>query len=516
MTQARSFSQVVRYPILALPMLLAVIASLPMTATVAQAQQFTVLYSFCSQAGCLDGQFPQAPIQATDGNFYGTTQFGGGNDCDSGCGTIFKVTPGGALTTLHRFCALPNCADGFLPGVLIQAASGDFYGTTNLGGTNGGGTVFRMTPNGELVTLYSFCSQANCADGADPMSGVMQASDGDFYGTTSSRGAHDGGTIFKITARGDLTTLYSFCSLPNCADGSYAEGALFQATDGNIYGETYNGGIVAYGGTIFKLTPSGTLTTVYSFCSIDAPSCLDGYKPASLIQAADGEFYGTTGAGGVSFTRISGNGTFFKLTPSGELTTLYSFCSDHVYPDCPHGDEAGGLIQLMNGNFYGVTQEGGTGDSDGTIFEMTPSGELKTVFDFCDGPTCTGVYSYNPSGLLLSTDGNFYGTTFSGGIVCSGEPCYYGGSFFRLEAGLSPFVALRTSAGPIGATVIILGDGLTGAGTVAFNGTPATFTVNLTGTAITASVPTGATSGTVTVSTHAGVLSSNKPFVVWQ
>jgi uncharacterized repeat protein (TIGR03803 family) len=159
-----------------------------------------------------------------------------------------------------------------------------------------GGTLFKITSDGTLTTLYSFCSLANCADGREPYAGLVQATDGDLYGTTDFGGANDRGTVFKITPNGALTTLYSFCSLSNCVDGYFPHVTLVQALNGELYGTTPGGGTSGEG-TVFKITPSGTLMTVYSFCSL--ADCADGSQPdAGLVQAANGDLYGTTDAGG--------------------------------------------------------------------------------------------------------------------------------------------------------------------------------------------------------------------------
>lgn len=189
----------------------------------------------------------------------------------AGHGAAFKITPGGKFTTLYDFCPLGlPCSDGTFPSDgLVQAIDGDFYGTTSGGGANAWGTVFKITPSGALTTLYSFCSQGvwpNCLDGYDPYAALVQAAKGDFYGTTLYGGAGGSGTVFKVTPSGTLTTLYTFCSQSNCTDGSSPYGVLVQATDGYLYGTTAWGG--AYGfGTVFRITPSGALTTLYSFCS---------------------------------------------------------------------------------------------------------------------------------------------------------------------------------------------------------------------------------------------------------
>jgi uncharacterized repeat protein (TIGR03803 family) len=297
------------------------------TAAIASPAQTSALYSFCSQTNCTDGAYPLVGlIQATDGNFYGTTAFGGGtNVCNygiPGCGTVFQITPGGALTTLHAF----NFTDGGYPKGLIQGTDGNFYGTTNLGGTAGQGTIFKITPAGTLTTLYSFCSQTNCSDGTNPRAGLIQGTDGNFYGTTNNGGAHDHsgceagnaggcGTVFKITPAGTLTTLYSFCSQTNCSDGADPEaGGLIQATDGNFYGTTSDGDYGLGYGTVFEIIPTGTLLTLHRFAGSE------GLKPfAGLIQATDGNFYGTTTGGGAE-----GWGTVFRLSASPAVTLIPS------------------------------------------------------------------------------------------------------------------------------------------------------------------------------------------------
>ena len=375
-----------------------------MTALALPAQTFTTRYSFDGRNGALPSA---ALVQATNGDLYGTTDRGGANDD----GTVFKITPSGTLTTVYNFCSQSGCMDG-----LIQTANGDFYGTTYHGGASGlcdtgCGTVFKITPAGTLTTLYSFCSQSGCPDGWFPAAGLVQAITGDFYGTTVYGGANGlfYGTIFKITPGGALTTLYSFCSKSECPDSANPYAGLVQATTGDFYGTTRNAG--AYGpyyGTIFKITPSGKLTTVYSFCSqIEKSGCTDGANPyAGLVQATNGDFFGTTEDGGTG-----GVGTVFKITPGGALTTLYSFCpqigcTDGRYPYA-------GLVQASNGDFYGTTSEGGA-NNDGTIFEITPSGTLTTLYSFCSESGCTdGVH---PSAALVqASNGDFYGTTNSGG-----------------------------------------------------------------------------------------------------
>jgi uncharacterized repeat protein (TIGR03803 family) len=443
------------------------------------AQTFTTLHSF----DYMDGYAPEAAlVQGTNGNFYGTTFFGGANYA----GTVFKITPSGTLTTLHSFCAQRHCPDGELPtAALVQATNGDFYGTTHRGGANGAGTVFKITPSGMLTTLYKFCSQSNCTDGLAPHGVLIQVTDGTLYGTTVYGGTstycgNSGcGTVFKITPNGALTTLHSF----DGADGASPAAGLVQATDGNLYGVTSVDGAKG-DGTVFKITRGGTLTTLHSFDG------RDGATPqAALVQATNGDFYGTTYYGGAT-----GNGTVFKITASGNLTTLHTF--DNTDGRAP----TAALVRGTDGNFYGTTAGGGA-YGHGTIFKVTPSGTLTTLHSF-DGPD--GFEPYG--GLVQDTNGTFYGTAAYSGT--SGA-----GTIFSLSVGLGPFVATRPTSGEVGKAVKILGTDLTGATSVTFNGTAATFTVK-SKSEITTTVPTGATTGKVSVVTPHGTLSSNVPFRV--
>jgi uncharacterized repeat protein (TIGR03803 family) len=459
-------------------------------AVASSATTFTTLASFHGTNG--DRPYFVALVQGTDGNLYGTTSGGGVN----GEGTVFSITPAGTLTTLYSFCSQTNCSDGYFPYAgLVQASNGSFYGTTGLGGANDEGTVFEITPAGALTTLYSFCSQTNCTDGELPEAGLVQAANGDFYGTTVSGGTFNEGTVFRITPSGTLTTLYSFCSQPGCTDGYFPYAGLVQASNGNFYGTTGNGGANGFG-TLFEITPTGTLTTLHSFCS--ETDCSDGETPhAALIQAANGNFYGTTQYGGAS-----SGGTVFEITAAGKLTTLYSFCSE---TNCTDGETPeAGLVQASNGKFYGTTEDGGA-SSGGTLYEITPAGSLTTLYSFCFQTDCTdGDLPFG--GLAQATNGTFYGTTYAGGANSEG-------AVFSLTVGLGPFVQMLQVAGKVGASVIILGTDLTGATGVSFSGTAAKFTV-VSATEITTTVPAGATTGTVSVTTPGGTLDSNVKFRV--
>jgi uncharacterized repeat protein (TIGR03803 family) len=300
----------------------------------------TVLWSF---SGGSDGQNPAAGlILGTDGNFYGETGNGGAN----GGGTVFKITPAGVETVLWSF---GRGSDGQNPiAGLIQGADGNFYGTTQDGGTNGAGTVFKVTPAGVETVLWSFGSGS---DGQTPQAGLIQGTDGNFYGTTVSGSANGNGMVFKLTPAGVETVLHSFAG---GSDGLNPAAGLILGTDGNFYGTTLNGGTNG-DGTVFKITPAGVETVLHSFAGGS-----DGWSPqAGLIQGADGNFYGTTLIGGTN-----GDGTVFKITPAGVETVLHSFAggSDGQNPQA-------GLIQGADGNFYGTTFNGGA-NGDGTVFKF--------------------------------------------------------------------------------------------------------------------------------------------------
>ena len=415
------------------------------------------------------------------------------------CAMAAIASPAQTFNTLLSF----DGSDGEGPASfasLVQGLDGNLYGTTLGGGANGNGTVFKITPAGTLTTLYSFCAQTNCIDGASPEATLVLATNGNFYGTTLLGGSSSNcgggcGTVFKITPAGTLTTLYSFCAQTNCPDDAFPVG-LVLATNGNFYGTTggFSGNCSSGGcGTVFKITPSGTLTTLHRFDGTDGDE-----PPAGLVQGTDGNFYGITRAGGAN-----GDGTVFKITLSGTLTTLHSF-------DVTDGDSPDAiLLQGTDGNLYGTTFFGGSSNCSngcGTVFKITPSGTFTTQhsFDGTDG-------SNSASGLVQATNGAFYGATSSGGSSsnCSGG-C---GTIFSLSMGLAPFVETLPTSGKVETTVKILGKNLRGVTGVSFNGTAATFTV-VSNSYIKTSVPKGATTGFVTVATPSRTLKSNKKFRV--
>ena len=481
---------------------------------------FTPLWSFCSLTNCSDGAFPYGGlVLAPNGNFYGTaTEWGLDTEgaCDTGiygCGTIFEITPAGALTVLHTFTG----PDGFEPYAnLTLGTDGNLYGTTLYGGNIsasgcsgiGCGTVFKITPQGKFTSLYSF---GNGTDGGDPIGRLFQGNNGNFYGTTV------GDTVFEITPAGKLTTLYSFTG---GSDGASPYGGVIQTANGTIYGTTAGGGANAYG-TVYKLVGK-KLTTLYNFCSL--PNCADGNYPyGGLIQATDGNLYGTTGNGGPSA------GTVFKITPQGALTTLYTFCQQ---PQCADGSgPLGDLLQATDGNFYGTTFQGGVSGALGTIFSVsnglrpfvqavTNSGKVGAKITIL-GTSLTGTTAVTFSGTAATFTVNSTGTAITAtvpggattGVVQAITP---GGTLsttvpFKVSPQLKSFTP---PSGPVGTVVTITGVSLTQTTKVTFGGVKATsFTVN-SDTQVSATVPSGAKTGKIVITTPGGTASSATSFTV--
>lgn len=353
----------------------------------------------------------------SDGNLYGTTVFGGSN---GNGGTVFRLTPKGRYKVLYDFCSQSNCTDGANGEWLTQASDGNFYGQTFGGGSADSGTIFEITPSGQFTSLYSWCSQANCTDGATPQSALVQASDGSFWGTTISGGANGMGTVFKFVPGSTPQVMYSFCAQSGCTDGSFPFTGLTLANDGNFYGVTAEGGtdgsncgLSGYGcGTVFRITPGGSLTTIYTFCT--QSTCSDGAIPqGQMIQASDGHLYGSTDVGGVKQFGGDGQGTVFKISLDGKLKTVYAFCPGS---NCTDGiGPESGVIQGADGKFYGTALLGGPGGW-GNVFRLTEKGKLTSVYSVNDTDG-----SYIAAGVTQASNGKFYGGTKGGGNDnCSG------------------------------------------------------------------------------------------------
>jgi uncharacterized repeat protein (TIGR03803 family) len=452
--------------------------------------QYSVLYYFGTGGSENPPENPVGAIaQGRDGSLYGTTNSGGANNA----GTVFKITPAGKLLVLYSFCSQASCADGSSPiGGLTLRPDGHFIGTTSAGASHNAGTIFDITQTGSLITLYTF---TGLTDGGAPQAAPILGPDGAFYGTTRAGGAPSGcGTIYRLSAT--FSVLHDFNRVLGCEPLE----PLVLGTDGNFYGTTIGGG-KAGSGVIFQATYRPGKAPLFTVLA-DLSNEFDGdfllSPQSSLIQGSDGNFYGTSGGGADN----ENNGVVFKMTPGGDITVLHN-----LNGTTDGGSPAAGLVQASDGNFYGSASTGGStsgdciGEGCGTLFQLTPSGAFSVfyTFDFFTGnqPSTTPMFQH--------TDGLLYGEA-GGGVGLSGV-------FFSWNGSLPPFVSTVQSMGAVGSPVEILGQGFTSTTTVSFNGVAASATVQ-SGTSLTATVPAGAATGFITVTTSSGTLTSNKQFVV--
>ncbi len=480
----------------------------------------TVLYNFASVTG--DGYYPYGGLTlGTDGNFYGTT-YGGGF---ASLGTVFKMMPAGGPTSLTTLYTFTDGTDGALPlAPPVQGPDGNFYGTTcgACNGPLGNGSIYKITPTGIFSVLYSF----DGTHGANPQAALLLGTDGNFYGTTESGGSIGYGVVFKITLAGKLTVLHNF----DDTHGSGPAGPLVQATDGNFYGTTLAGG-THLAGVIFRMTPAGRLTVLHNMNTTVGPVA-GGYTPyAGLVQATDGNFYGANANGGAASTACPGGcGTIFKLTPANVFSVVHNF--DGTTGQSPYGN----LFQHTNGIIYGATQSGGTGNTDpmcnfcGTLYSVNigvgpfvslmPSAAKvgKTVEILGQGFKGTTAVSFNGTAAKFTVGTSTYMTaivpagattgpvkvTSPGGVLTSSKK-------FRVTPQFSSFAP---PSGLVGTVVMLTGVSLTQTSKITFGGVAATtFTVN-SDTSVSVTVPTGAVTGKIVVTTPGGTAVSGTSFTV--
>jgi uncharacterized repeat protein (TIGR03803 family) len=521
-------------------------------AAIAQTQTYSVLYDFGTNTG--DPRNPGWPgvfAQGRDGNLYSTSQAGG-----IGYGTVFQLTPAGKVKVLYQFPL------GHGPqGGLTLGSDGYLYGTTLGLGSSGEGSVFKIATDGTgYTTLYSF---KNGTSGFSPYTAPIQGVDGNFYGTTNyGLLGNVPGSVYKMTPAGVLTTLHQFSIR---GQGAYPS-ALLQATDGNFYGTTHGGDTGPCNGqcgVIFKMTAAGKFTVLHNFTNTDGNN---PYGP--IIQASDGNFYGTTRLGG-----SSGYGVVYKMTPAGVYTVLHNFKAFGA-----GSDPFAGLVQATDGKFYGATTGPGNilyqitlAGTYATVYTFTPTtGQLPFVSLFqntngilysdtygggnvslCRG--CGVAYSLNmglhPFAALLTTSGKAgqviqilgngltgttsvkFGTgsasftvvsdTYMTAVVpatgTTGAVTVATPSGFRVSSKnfmvLPVISSFSPTSGPVGTQVVIKGTGLTQTTKVTFGGVAATnFTKSA--TQVTATVPTGAVTGKIGITTAGGTATSATVFTV--
>jgi uncharacterized repeat protein (TIGR03803 family) len=362
-------------------------------------------------------------LLASDGNIYFTGSTGG----ETNVGAVARMTPGGVATTIHSFKGGNTEGQSPFAGV-IQASDGNLYGTTYVGGDGSGGTVYRLTLGGTYTLLHSFKSGK-----ADPhflYAGLVQASDGDLYGTTLRGGANDKGSVFRITLDGTLTQLHDF----NGDDGENPEGTLVQGSDGNLYGTTLQGGSHNRG-TLFRVTTGGAMTSLYSFPSLSdfstagvATNATGANPRAGLLLAADGNFYGTAYQGGPI-----GYGTVFRATTAGAVTLVHAFEG----PNATGGSfPLSSISQDAAGNMYGTTERGGA-LNQGSAWRISSAGQFSVLHSFVG----TGLDGAQPYATLLPLGGYLYGVTYT-------DVTYRSGALLKLDVGDGVNLPIEFSVAP--------------------------------------------------------------------
>jgi uncharacterized repeat protein (TIGR03803 family) len=456
----------------------------------------TVIHSFDGAAG---GSVPHSGLMlGADGLLYGTTCNGG----SANNGTLFKITTAGTFTVVHNFSLANN--EGYCPDAPpVQGPDGNFYGTTTEA-PGGVGSVYKVTPAGVLTTLHTF----DAPNGETPLA-IVLGTDGLFYGTTRYGGPANRGTVFKITATGTFTLLHSFTS----TDGNDPIGPIVQAADGDFYGGTDNAK------QIYKITPTGVFSII---STLDAAT---GEDPVSgLIQATDGNLYGTT-----SILGANGGGTILQLTTGGTATVEYNFAL------ATGSTSQVSLFQHTNGSFYSDTSSGGSSTKAGGVFYKLDTGlgpfvafvpsqisavVGKTIGILGQGFTGTTkvAFSGTPATFNVVSDTFLTATVPAGAKTGKVSVTIPGGvrssnQIFRVRPQLTTF---NPTSGPVGTVVTITGVSLTQTKAVTFGGVKSTGVVIVSDTQITASVPTGAKSAKIAVTTPGGSASSTATFTVTQ
>ena len=471
------------------------------------AGKMTVLYSFQNKN---DGAFPKSGLTlGTDGSLYGTTSAGG----SVGYGIVFKITTSGKFTVLHNFNGNTEGAPADTPP--IQGADGNFYGTVSDGGNAVFGTVYKMTPSGKMTVLYTFGGTVRY-----PVA-LTLGIDGNFYGTfLSGSGANVDGGVFKITPHGKFSVLHSF----NGTDGQNPMGAIIQATDGNFYGTTREGGSSSEG-VVYKMTPAGALTDLRSFANDT-----HGFAPfAGLAQATDGKLYGVTSTNpGTSY------GVLFQITSTGTYSDLVLF--SNTAGKFPGADPQVSIFQHTNGTLFGDTYGGGSGklcfcgvlyslnmglgpfvSFVGPLFEGKVGKTIEILGQSFTGATKVSFHGVTATFTVVS-DSYLTAVVPAGATTGSVTVNTPGGTLTsnRIFRVTPVILSFSPTSGSVGTPVTITGASFTGATKVTFGGIKATtFSVD-SDTQITATVPTGAKTGKIQVTTPGGAATSPGVFTVTQ
>ena len=414
--------------------LLAVALSLPLAfvtspafAVATQAANLISVLPLGSQTANDAPRAPRSPmLLAADGNLYLTTYSGGA----SGAGSLIRIDANDVVTTVASFAGPPSQGSGPYAGVIL-ASDGNFYGTTYLGGASQAGTVYRVTPTGTYTLLHSFSNAQQ--GGFFPYAGLVQAPDGNLYGTTLRGGPNDAGTLFRLTLGGTLTTVLNFSG----NDGRAPQGALTVGPDGNLYGTTLLGG-TSDRGTIYRLEASGRITTLFSFPALAAfnntgqgINAVGSNPRGGLTLAPGGSFYGLTSSG------ASGFGSVYRVTTAGVLTVLHAFGGPPFDGGVPLGEVSVGA----DGTLYGATQRGGFGDG-GTAWRLRAGSPAEVLHSFLN----SGQDGAQPYAGITPRGGFLYGATYTDGAAEVG-------ALFKLDQGTNGTLPVRIGLTPARITI---------------------------------------------------------------
>jgi uncharacterized repeat protein (TIGR03803 family) len=466
---------------------LAIFALALLFTSAAAAQTVVPLYTYPeTDEGDTGVAAPAQFAQGADGELYSTIETNGTYNS----GTVYKISTEGDYTPLYNFCAEGgNCliTGGYPLGGVTLGLDGNLWGTTQNGGKDAYGTVFKMTPAGALTSVYQFDGN----EAGTPIYTVLQGTNGDMYGVT--QGTHYG-TFFKLTTKG-VISIYPF----DYTDG-YEPNLPTQGSDGNFYGTAqYGGGGSCECGVIYKITPAGKITVLHVFTGDVSATDYDGNRPIGvLVQDAEGYLWGTTYQGGEY-----NEGTIFKIATTGkdyEVVDSFQYAEPELLGQLP----LAGLTLGTDGNFYGVASRGGTNNYGATL-QVTPAGDVAFLYSFCGVAGCAdGIVPETP--LIQHTNGKFYGTASGNSLCC--------GTFFSFDMGLPPFTRSTANEGKVAATIDFLGQGFTDTTSVSFGGTLATTFHATSDTLLTAKIPVGALTGVVKIVTSTGTLLGSHNFKV--
>jgi uncharacterized repeat protein (TIGR03803 family) len=399
-------------------------AASPTTQTAPDAQGYIILHNFSDGSVPQDGANPCASlVQGSDGDLYGVTHTldietsgNGTTEFPGKTATLFKSTLQGHMTVLRSFDAGKSDNDPLPEDALTLGTDGNLYGVIPGGGDNSCGIAFRLTSQGGFTALYQFGKPGVKDDPRGPTAPLIRGADGNFYGTSNIGGSADAGTVFRLTPQGAVTTLHSFDDGSVLRDGDTPWAPVMQEPDGNLYGTTFNGSgahdKVDFKGTLYRLTLGGKLTILHRFDDGSVPNDGKADSGSGLFAARDHTLYGTTHTGSGTAT----SGTFFKFTPDGSVTILHVFNADFSGKDGVFPEPT--LVEGPDGNFYGTTEDGGTANN-GTIYQITPTGNVTILHSF--GDKAIPHDGIEPrAGLVLANDGYLYGTASQGGTAGKG------------------------------------------------------------------------------------------------